>query len=316
VKKIEKKLFLVWLFLTILFVSNGCSSKALYSTAIDYSRHKAGLIKKSKKMTFGKVSYLENTSFQLPTLVLLHGFGENKDNWNKFVATLNDEYHVIVPDLAGHGESSSSLRLNYSVEAHAKRLKKFLLSKKINKFHLIGNSMGGAVALVYTSLYAHDIKTLTLMDAMGMIKSKSKMMKYIEKTKDNPFFNVCTMSAYDELLNYAFYKKQTIPNFIKVALMKKKCKKLQIDQYMFKALLKNIDNLGEVAKSIIRPTLIIWGDKDKILHVDNAKLFHKYIKNSKLIILKNIGHMPMLEAANKSVRIFNTFVREAKNVKR
>jgi len=316
VKKIEKKLFLIWLFLTILFVTNGCSSKALYSTAIDYSRHKAGLVEKSKKMTFGKVSYLETSSSDLPTLVLLHGFGENKDNWNKFVATLDNKYHVIVPDLAGHGESSSSLTLNYSVADHAKRLKKFLLSKKITKFHLIGNSMGGAVALVYTSLYADDVKTLTLMDAMGMVKTKSKMMKYIEKTKHNPFFNVCTMPAFDELLNYALYQKQNIPDFIKVELMHNKCKNSKIDQYMFQALLKNIDNLGVVAKNITRPTLIIWGDKDKILHVDNAKLFHKYINNSKLVILKNIGHMPMLEAANKSVRIFNTFVREAKKLQR
>ena len=66
---------------------------------------------------------------------------------------------------------------------------------------------------------------------------------------------------------------------------------------------------------LVRDGLIIWGDKDKILHVDNAKLFHKYIKNSKLVILKNIGHMPMIEAANKSVKAFNNFVRESRSVK-
>ncbi|CAA6816534.1 MAG: Unknown protein, partial [uncultured Sulfurovum sp.] len=55
--------------------------------------------------------------------------------------------------------------------------------------------------------------------------------------------------------------------------------------------------------------LIIWGDKDKILHVDNAKLFHKYIKNSKLVVLKGIGHMPMLESATKSAKVFNDFIK-------
>ena len=240
---------------------------------------------------------------------MLHGFGENKDNWNKFVITLKNKYHVIVPDLVGHGESTSSFKLNYSLESHAKRLKKFLLSKNIKRFHLMGNSMGGGVALVYTSLYSSDVKTLTLMNAIGVVKTKSKMMTYIEKTNRNPFFDICTINAYEELLNYALQKKPSIPNVIKVELMNNKCKNSKIDKHMFKSLLKNLDNLREIAKTIKRPTLIIWGDKDKILHVDNAKLFHKYIKNSKLVILKNIGHMPMIEAANKSVRVFNDFVK-------
>ena len=294
----------------LVLIMNGCTSKELYSTAIDYSRSKAGLVDKSKKLTFGKVSYLENTANHLPTLVLLHGFGENKDNWNKFVTTLKNKYHVVVPDLAGHGDSTSSLRLNYSLVEHAKRLKKFLSSKNIKKFHLMGNSMGGGVALVYTSMYSDDVKTLTLMNAIGVVKTKSKMMKYIEKTKDNPFFDICTMGAYHQLLDYALQKKLNIPNLIHKELMKNKCKNSKIDKYMFKALLQNIDNLREVAEGLTRPTLIIWGDKDKILHVDNAKLFHKYIKNSKLVILKNIGHMPMLEAANKSVKVFNDFVKK------
>ena len=296
--------------LAYILVINGCSSKELYVTAIDYSRNKAEIVKKSKDFTFGKVSYLENTSKHLPTLVLLHGFGENKDNWNKFVTTLNNKYHVIVPDLAGHGESTSSLNLNYSLEEHAKRLKTFLSSKNIKKFHLMGNSMGGGVALMYTSMYSSDVKTLTLMNAIGVVKTKSKMMKYIERTNDNPFFNICTMDAYEKLLDYALQKRPNIPDFIKKELMLQKCANAKIDKYMFKSLLQNIDNLREVSAGITRPTLIIWGDKDKILHVDNAKLFHKYIQNSKLVILKGIGHMPMLESANKSVKAFNDFVKK------
>ena len=75
------------------------------------------------------VSYLENNIKSDKTLVLIHGFGSNKDNWLKLAKELNGKYHLIIPDLIGDGESSKPMNIDYTISNQTKMLKEFL-----NKF--------------------------------------------------------------------------------------------------------------------------------------------------------------------------------------
>lgn len=294
--------------LIVLVIFIGCSSKELYTMAIDYERNSAGLEKKSIKLDFGEIVYLENNVKSDVTVVLLHGFGADKDNWNRFSAQLNGKYHIIIPDLAGHGESVSNKKLGYTIADHARMLDIFLTAKKVNKIHLIGNSMGGAIALKYC--HGHkNVNSLTLIDSLGMIKTKSKLALQIEKSGKNPFLNVCTKEAFNTLLHIGMEKPPYIPSIFMDILVSQKCARADIEKTMYDELFTDA-NLGDIAKSVKIPTLVIWGKKDSVFHVDNAKLFHNTIKGSQLVIFDELGHVPFLEDPKATAKAYKKFIEE------
>ena len=300
---LQKYIFLLFTFLLF----QGCSSKNIYQKILEYERDSAKLEKKFQQLPFGKMAYLENDIKVKETLVLLHGFGANKDNWDRFVLALQGKYHIIIPDLAGHGESTLNKYLNYTLASHVKRLEIFLKSKEITHFHIVGNSMGGGIALLYSAMHKNQVKTLTLIDSIGVIKTKSDIMKHIEKTGENPFLDVCSNEKLQILLDYGMYKQPYIPDFLMSVITNEKCKNASLEKKMFKTLMKNID-LTNIAQQITIPTLIMWGKEDRVLHFTNATLFQKQIKNSQLKIFKQIGHVPMFEAPKKTAKVFEDFI--------
>jgi len=299
-----KYLFLVALAFFLFFFYDASD---VYTKILEYERDKAGLSKKELLLPSGNVVYLEKNEEEHETLILLHGLGANKDNWDKFVLKLKNKYHVLIPDMAGHGESTRDKTLDYSLLGQVQQLELFLKEKKVKDFHLVGNSMGGGIAILYSDRHPEKVKTLTLIDAIGVWKTNSDIFYEIEKSGKNPMLDVCSVEKLDTLLEFAMYKPPYIPVFIKEAIVSEKCKHKDIERHMYNVLMPDM-NMSSVVKNISVPTLVIWGDKDRILHVNNAELFGKLITNVHVEILKNIGHMPMLETPSKTAMIFESFV--------
>ncbi|MFV1983263.1 MAG: alpha/beta fold hydrolase [Thiohalomonadales bacterium] len=302
------KLIIQSLMIFIVFSIIGCSDKKLYSMAINYERSRANLEVKSVKLDFGDIVYLENNINSDTAIVLLHGFGGDKDNWNRFSAELENNNRILVLDLPGHGESISGKKLDYSITHQAQMLNKFLVAKNINKIHIAGNSMGGAIALRFTDLYSTKVKTLTLIDAMGTSNSKNDLEVLSEKEGSNPLLNVCTEAKFDKLMQTGMQEPPYIPGILKDLVVSKKCARADIEKIIYNNMLTEAD-LSKVSKNIKTPTLIIWGEKDRVFSVDNAKLFHNDIQGSKLVILENSGHVPLLEAPKKTAQVFTNFIR-------
>lgn len=292
--------FYLYFVLFLLVMFTGCNSKKLYSMALEYERSSAGLEKKSLQLDFGTIVYLENDVKSTKTLVLLHGFGANKDNWNRFVAELDGKYHVIVPDLAGHGESVSTKELGYTLTHQTEMLAIFLRKKKIKNIHLFGNSMGGAIALHYALSY--KVQSLVLIDALGMKKTKSILEKKIESSGINPFFDVCTEEEFETLLHIGMEKPPYIPSIFIESIVLEKCARSEIEKIIYEDMNINADLSAMVTKVKV-PTLILWGKKDKVFHVDNAKLFQKTIIGSRVHIFDSLGHVPMLEDSEQVAKV-------------
>ncbi len=97
----------ILLIISILFFY-GCSKYEMYDWAIESNRNSANLELKDLKINDGKLVYLENKNINSnsnETLILIHGFGANKDNWLDLSNELSNNYHLIIPDLPGHGDS-------------------------------------------------------------------------------------------------------------------------------------------------------------------------------------------------------------------
>ncbi len=264
----------------------------------------AGLSEKSILVGKHTIVYLEGGRGE--SILLLHGFGADKDNWNLFSKYLTKKYHVITPDLPGFGESSKIWSDQYTIAAQVERVHEFGKKIGVKKFHLVGNSMGGLIAGVYAATYPDEILTLGLLDPAGVAgREPNEFSRELEKG-NNPLI-VESVSEYDKLLDFTFFKPPFMPAplksyFAEIAVQRK-------DFYKKVFIEATPGNQLEAGMARIRAkTLILWGDNDRVLSVSSAQVLQEGIQNSKVFILKNCGHMPMLERPEETARHYLGFI--------
>ena len=176
-------------------------------------RSAGGLKQRSIEVKGLRIEYLEGGKGD--ALVLLHGFGANKDNWNRIGKYLTPHFRVIAPDLPGFGESSPDPEGDYTISAQAKRVKAFVQALGIKSLHLCGSSMGGNIAGAYASNYPKDLKSLLLIAPGGVASSEpSEMDRQLKAGKPNPLV-VRSVEDYERLLDLVFVKRPFIPHAIK-----------------------------------------------------------------------------------------------------
>jgi pimeloyl-ACP methyl ester carboxylesterase len=154
------------------------------------------------------------------------------------------------------------------------------------------------------------LKGLVLIDSLGLEKTKSDGVKLVERSEKNPLYDVCTLERLETLLHYSMYKPPYIPDMIKEALLEEKCARRDLEKILYEDMYKDVCCLNDIAKHIHVPTLILWGDQDKMTHIDNATLFHETIEGSSLVILKQIGHVPILEDPERTAEAIDRFIQK------
>ena len=247
--------------------------------------------------------YLEGGPPDGEVIVLLHGFGGDKNNWPLYARNFTKRYRVIAPDLPGFGENVRDPDWDYGMETQAERLQRFIHELRIDKFHLAGNSMGGFIALYYALDYPNDLLSLTLFDNAG-VRSKNKSELEIAIGERKNLLIARTMEEFDQLLAFISHKKIPSPTFMKKAL-------LQIQQRNFEFLDKLFWRLADEAvdetvtdrlSEISMPTLVIWGRHDRVLDVSCTEAMAASIPNNKVVIFEDAGHIPMIEKPRESAQ--------------
>ncbi len=262
-----------------------------------------GLSEKSILVGKHTIVYLEGGGGE--PVLLLHGFGADKDNWNLFSRYLTKRYRVIAPDLPGFGESSKIWSHQYHIAAQVERVHEFANRTGLTKFHLVGNSMGGLIAGVYAATYPAEILTLCLLDPAGVESEPSPFSLELEKG-NNPLIPE-SVSDYDKLLDFTFAKRPSLPDSLKSYLAEIAVQRKDFYKKVFIEARPG-NQLEAVMARIRAKTLILWGDADRVLSVSSAKVLQKGIEKSKAVILKDCGHMPMLEKPEEAARHYLEFI--------
>ena len=154
--------------------------------AVGADRQRSGLVRKEIELHGGMHwVYLEGGHGE--PLILLHGFGADKDNFTRVARFLTPHYRVIVPDLIGFGESAHPQDADYAPTAQAGRVRALAQALGITGVHIGGNSMGGQIALTYAALHPTDVKSLWLLDAAGVWTApESELQKIAMESGRNP----------------------------------------------------------------------------------------------------------------------------------
>jgi pimeloyl-ACP methyl ester carboxylesterase len=170
--------------------------------ALFAERSRSGLSYKTVVVDGEIWHYLEGGPAEAEVLLLLHGFGADKDNWTRFSNSLTDNYRVIAPDLPGFGESARHQGQDYSLIPQRDRLNSFTETLGLGRFHITGNSMGGQLAAMYTHEYPDQILSLALFNNAGIVAPDESDLVRALKSGRNPLV-VDTVEDFDRLIDLA-----------------------------------------------------------------------------------------------------------------
>ena len=233
-------------------------------------------------------------------LVLVHGFLGSTDMWLPQVKFFKEEFRVIVPALPGFGKSKTVISCN-TIECMAKVILKSLELKKINKFNLLGHSMGGMIVQEMAKLAEEKILKLICYGTgpRGSIPGRFETMDQSrEKLKTNGLESTAFRIA------KTWFIKEDKANFFYLCEEAGKQTSIKAVDNGLIAMKKwnGIDNL----KNIKNKTLIIWGNQDKAYNFNQVETLNNNIPSSNLKIIKGCSHNAHLERPDE----FNTIVSE------
>jgi len=232
--------------------------------------------------------------------VLVHGYLGSSEMWTFQKEFFSKDYRVITPALPGFGESYKAKSLN-SINDMANKIIKILNQKKIDKFNLIGHSMGGMIVQEITKLIGDRVNKLicfatgSIGDIPGRFETMDETREKLKKEGTQLSFSRVPLKWFvkgDKDKNY-FLCENAVKN---VSLETADNALLAMKNWRGKENLKNIKN----------DTLIIWGDKDTSYNFDQVDTLNKNIKNSRLEIFKDCAHNVHLEQPDQ----FNNLVKE------
>ena len=264
--------------------------------ALAYERRLAGLERKEITLASG-LSYVYLEGGRGAPLVLLHGFGADKDNFARVAKYLTPHYRVIVPDLVGFGESSKPPQADYAPRAQAERLSALMRQLGVTKLHLGGNSMGGHIALTYAARYPKEVESLWLLNAAGVWSAPpSELRRTMAETGENPML-VQDEDDFAHLVSLLTAQPLMIPRPFFDVLAQERIKNYALEERIFKQLAA--DSVEERIRGLAIPALIAWGQQDRVLHPGSAGILQMLLIKSEVVMLPGVGHLPMIEAPEK-----------------
>ncbi len=238
-------------------------------------------------------SYIE-TNPSKETLVLLHGLLGTLSNFNGIIAQFGDTHNIVFPMLPIFDLPLKKAGLGGLL----KYIESFIEYKNFSNINLLGNSLGGHLAQLYTLKHPERVQSLILTgssglfeNAMGSTFPKRGNYEYIKKKAEDTFYDpsVATKELVDELFEAVNDRNKALRIIITA-----------------KSAIRH--NLEDKLDQINCPTLLVWGKEDGVTPLFVGEKFNKLIKYSKLVVVEKCGHAPMMERPDKFNTILSDFL--------
>ncbi|MBO3277086.1 alpha/beta fold hydrolase [Pseudomonas schmalbachii] len=275
------------------------------SQLVDSTR--AGLSERSLQVGDLDIRYYEGGPAKAQTVLLVHGFGADKNNWPRFARYLTERYHVIAVDLPGFGESSRPDNISYDVGSQAERLFDFTRALGIGRLHLVGNSMGGQIVAVFAARHPQQVLSLALFDNAGVqAPRQSELLRRLEQG-DNPLL-LSKAEELPKLLDFVFVQPPEMPERLQRYLGERAVERSAFNRKIFVQLLERYIPLEPELPKITAPTLLLWGEQDRLLDVSSVDVMKPLLRQPSVVIMQNCGHVPMIERPEETARHYLAFL--------
>jgi pimeloyl-ACP methyl ester carboxylesterase len=254
-----------------------------------------------------------------PTLLLIHGYTASTYVWRTVAPMLAaEDFHVVAVDLLGFGYSDKPTQFDYTIASQARMVERFMNRLGIGKAIVVGSSYGGAIASTLALDYAERIEKLVLVGAVCN-----------DEVLDNPLLKLAAIPVLGEVLapfmidskllskvrmkeTFAASSHHLIDAERVASVMRPLKAKDAHHSVLASARAWDANRIQQDAYLINQPTLLIWGEDDKVVPIHNGQCLYDSILNSRLVVLKDCGHLPQEEKPEKFVELIAKFCRSEK----
>jgi pimeloyl-ACP methyl ester carboxylesterase len=264
-----------------------------------------------------QVHYRDQGDPKKPTVLLVHGFYSSLHTWEPWVKALGDDYRVVSLDLPGHGLTRAPANWPASIDSYVKTVDAFAQAEHLDRFVLVGSSMGGDVAWRYALTHPEKVRGLVLVDAAGWPDPRPGAGESTARLKlvQNPFGR----AALRDLDASAQVRKGVERSWAD----KSKVDDVMVERYVELSrapghrdiILNLLQSYGgyrfataDRLAALKVPTLVMTGAKDEMVPPENARKFAAAIPGARLVSYPDVGHLPQEEAPAVSAADLQTFL--------
>jgi pimeloyl-ACP methyl ester carboxylesterase len=249
-------------------------------------------------------------------ILCLHGLGASMFSWRHFIAPFSQRNKLILVDFKGCGKSPKPADTHYSIEEHTNEIYKFIISENLTNLTLVGNSLGGAVALLLAVRFSEEepnrLSRLVLIDSAADKRYMPAHFKLVRSILGLPIIYLSpTKLAVKMVLRRCYYDKKKITTKDGAAYatpMASPGGRHALLQTVRQCIPPNADELLAKVKTITVPTFILWGREDRIIPLKVGELLHQAIPNSILEIIEQCGHVPQEEKPDETIARISRFL--------
>ena len=276
---------------------------------VDLERARAGLSPGVVTIAGEPWHFLEGGPADGEVLLLVHGFGGDKDNWMRFSRTLTDTYRVLIPDLPGFGESNRHWDWDYSARAQATRLQEFVQVLDLERFHLAGHSMGGHIAGLFAEMSPEQVQSLALI-TNGGVESPAQSYVAVRAQEGELILIPRTREEFQRLLEVASYEPTFIPWPVGGLLADESIADADFKEYVLGTLRQQGENdrLEPVLPVLNIPVFVLWGRHDRLIDVSTVEVIRNLVPDATYVIMEESGHLPMVEQPDVAADHYRKFL--------
>ena len=254
-----------------------------------------------------------------PTLLLIHGYTASTYVWHSVAPELADEgFRVIAVDLLGFGYSEKPRWFDYSIESQARMIARLMDTLGIGRATVVGSSYGGAVAATLALDYAERVEKLVLAGAVcndNVLRHPLLRLAAIPGVGEaiTPFladtrsFHRRRMRKTLSPANHDLISRDRVDSIVRPLAAADAHHALLATSRNWQA-----RRIAHDAPLINQPTLIIWGEHDTVTPIEDGHLLHDRILHSRMVVLKDCGHVPMEEKSQLFIELVTEFCHDRK----
>jgi pimeloyl-ACP methyl ester carboxylesterase len=251
-------------------------------------------------------------------LVLLHGMAGSSDTWREVIPRLSQHHRVVAPDLLGHGQSDKP-RADYSLGAFAVWLRDLLDELAVTRATIVGHSLGGGVAMQFVYQHPDYCQRLILISSGGLGPDVGLVLRLLSAPGAELILPVIApqpvLSFGDKLRSWLSSQGIQSPRGAEIWRAYASLADAPTRNAFLRTLRSVVDYRGQAVSALNRlnltvelPVMAIWGDDDKIIPVEHARVAHAARANSRLEVLTGVGHWPQVERPADVVELIEDFI--------
>lgn len=253
-------------------------------------------------------AYVYSRGGEGQTVLLLHGFGGNKEQWNPMIRDLGGQFDVIALDLPGFGASPAPSGERFTIENQARWVTEFLDELGLRSVHVVGSSMGGHIAAQMAATRPELVRSIALLEPYGVRSVRpTEFDRRIAMQAQSPLAPR-TAREFDSMVGMVLTDAPFIPRPVYVTLADEAIKRADLYQKIWVDLLPDRGALPARFCPTRTPSLLVWGDSEKVFHTDSMQLLANCRPGVSKLLMSETGHLPMMERPRETALALRSFV--------